>query len=299
MLTTAPRLYIRRPSPTTAEFTVTTCPPLTVPLRLLLLAIHLLRVVLVSASVLALYSRFFFTEGPPTITTTTTTNTANTTVTGHQQLGHATSHHGTNNGNGNGSGDGNEAGPLALLLGGDLVACAAAVLTAARQSRAGALLAEATAPLADWALAAACAGTACAAACRFRLHKTESVLVLRGLGIQTCASGGGGGGGFGGGFGGFLSRWWWGGWGTQTRFIPTEKIRDVLINEAFRGFEVRYYLCVVVEDEEDVVVLFPGTLPRRKIVEAVWRGIRGCLMEGEGEEEGGGGGGGGGGEEKG
>lgn len=79
-------------------------------------------------------------------------------------------------------------------------------------------------------------------------------------------------------------RWFGGGWGIQTRFIPTEKIRDVLINEAFRGFEVRYYLCVVVEDEEDVVVLFPGTLPRRKIVEAVWRGIRGCLMDEEGDE---------------
>jgi phosphatidylinositol glycan class H protein len=74
--------------------------------------------------------------------------------------------------------------------------------------------------------------------------------------------------------------WGWG-WGTQTRFIPTEKIRDVLINEAFRGFEVRYYLIVVVEGEEDVVVLFPGLLPRRKIVEAVWRGVRGCLFEGD------------------
>jgi phosphatidylinositol glycan class H protein len=74
------------------------------------------------------------------------------------------------------------------------------------------------------------------------------------------------------------------GWGGGTRFIPTEKIRDVLINEAFRGWEVRYYLVVVVEGEEDVVVLFPGLLPRRKIVEAVWRGMRGCLFEEDGEE---------------
>lgn len=68
----------------------------------------------------------------------------------------------------------------------------------------------------------------------------------------------------------------------RTRFIPTEKIRDVLINEAFRGFEVRYYLVVVVEGEDDVVVVFPKLLPRKKIVEAVWRGVRGCLFEGEG-----------------
>ena len=75
---------------------------------------------------------------------------------------------------------------------------------------------------------------------------------------------------------------------SATRFIPTEKIRDILVNEAFRGFEVRYYLIVVVEDEEDVVVVFPGLLPRRRIVEQVWRGARECLYEpgkGSGIEE--------------
>lgn len=53
----------------------------------------------------------------------------------------------------------------------------------------------------------------------------------------------------------------------------------MLINEAFRGFGVRYYLVVVVDGEEDVVVVFPGLLPRRAIVERVWRGVRGCLWE--------------------
>lgn len=67
--------------------------------------------------------------------------------------------------------------------------------------------------------------------------------------------------------------------GAATRFIPTEKIRDILINEAFRGFEVRYYLIVVVEGEQDLVVVFPGLLPRRRIVETVWRGARECLYE--------------------
>lgn len=55
----------------------------------------------------------------------------------------------------------------------------------------------------------------------------------------------------------------------------------MLINEAFRGFEVRYYLIVIVEGEEDVVVVFPKLLPGRKIVEEVWRGVRGCLYEGD------------------
>lgn len=116
-----------------------------------------------------------------------------------------------------------------------------------------------------------------------RIHTTESLLVLRGLGIQTSSTGGnylhwpfgGGSSGSGdsGGGGGLA------GGGGKTRFIPTEKIRDVLINEAFRGFGVRYYLVVVVDGEEDVVVVFPGLLPRRAIVERVWRGVRGCLWE--------------------
>lgn len=65
--------------------------------------------------------------------------------------------------------------------------------------------------------------------------------------------------------------------GASTQFIPTQKIQDLLINEAFRGFEVRYYLVVIVEGEKEVVVVFPKTLPRRRVVEEVWRGGRQCL----------------------
>jgi phosphatidylinositol glycan class H protein len=77
-----------------------------------------------------------------------------------------------------------------------------------------------------------------------------------------------------------------GGDGANTRFIPTEKIRDILVNEAFCGFGVRYYLVVVVEGEDDVVVVFPGLLPRRHIVETVWRGTRECLWEDGGRSKG-------------
>jgi len=34
-------------------------------------------------------------------------------------------------------------------------------------------------------------------------------------------------------------------------------IQDILIHEAFKGFEVRFYLAIVVEGEEDLVVVFP------------------------------------------
>ncbi|KAI0202658.1 GPI-GlcNAc transferase complex, PIG-H component-domain-containing protein [Astrocystis sublimbata] len=95
-----------------------------------------------------------------------------------------------------------------------------------------------------------------------RLHVEESLLVLRGLGIQTSSS---------------KDSFLFG--KNTTRFIPTEKILDVVINEAFRGFEVRYYLVVLVEGERDVVVVFPRLLPRAEVVEKVWRGVRECLYE--------------------
>lgn len=96
-----------------------------------------------------------------------------------------------------------------------------------------------------------------------RIHTSESLLVLRGLGIQTSTS----------------STTYLG--TASTRFIPTEKIQDILVNEAFRRFEVRYYLIVVVQGEDEVVVVFPKLLPSRDIVERVWRGARRCLYEPE------------------
>jgi len=64
------------------------------------------------------------------------------------------------------------------------------------------------------------------------------------------------------------------GGGRKTRFIPTQKVRDVFIHEGFWGMEVRFYLAVVVEGEGEVVVVFPKLLPNRKILETVWRGAR-------------------------
>lgn len=44
-------------------------------------------------------------------------------------------------------------------------------------------------------------------------------------------------------------------------------------------------MAVVVEGEEDVVVVFPGLLPKRAILEEVWRGARKCLWEGKEEKQ--------------
>ncbi|CAI6342441.1 unnamed protein product [Periconia digitata] len=72
-----------------------------------------------------------------------------------------------------------------------------------------------------------------------------------------------------------------------TRFIPTTSIQDLFIHEAFKGFEVKFYLAVVVRGEKDVVVVFPRLMPRRGILEVVWRGGRECLWGvGRGGEDG-------------
>lgn len=98
-------------------------------------------------------------------------------------------------------------------------------------------------------------------------HVEESLTVLRGLGIQTSTTSST-----------YLQA-------PTTRFIPTTSIQDIFIYEAFKGFEVRFYLAVVVEGEEDVVVVFPGLLPKRAILEEVWRGARKCLWEGKEEKQ--------------
>ena len=72
-----------------------------------------------------------------------------------------------------------------------------------------------------------------------RGYTEESLLVIRGLGVQTSTSSPT-----------YLST-------SATRFIPTSMIQDIFIHEAFKGFEVKFYLACVVEDEEDVVVVFP------------------------------------------
>lgn len=71
----------------------------------------------------------------------------------------------------------------------------------------------------------------------------ESLLVIRGFGIQTSTSSST-----------YLST-------AATRFIPTTQIQDIVIHEAFKGFEVRFYLAVIVEGEPGVLVVFPVSPP--------------------------------------
>ncbi|KAK7892347.1 hypothetical protein LTR67_007443 [Exophiala xenobiotica] len=98
--------------------------------------------------------------------------------------------------------------------------------------------------------------------CLKRDYVEESLLVLQGLGIQTSTSSGY-----------FFTA-------PTTTFIPTAQIQDIVIHEAFKGLGVRFYLAVIVEGGTEVVVVFPTLLPRREILEEVWRGARKCLYSG-------------------
>lgn len=87
------------------------------------------------------------------------------------------------------------------------------------------------------------------------------MLLIRGLGVQLSTSSSS-----------YLST-------PSTRFIPTAQIQDIFIHEAFRGFEVRFYLAIIVEGEKEAVVVFPKLLPRLEILEEVWRGAKKVLYQ--------------------
>lgn len=225
VIATAPRLRLRRPSPTVCQFTVTTKPAATLPLVLARGLLLLLRLLLLLGSVAGLYARWSVCPlaapapaAPPPR-------------------------------------------PAALLSVPGLVFG----LDAVRRSGPGRRLvaAAATVPLPVFLPAV----LALVYLLTLRLYSEESLLVLRGLGIQTSESPAS-----------YLA-------GPATRFVPTEKIQDIFVNEAFCGFQVRYYLVIVVEGEDRLLVVFPGLLPRRDIVETVWRGMRDCLYEGRPEDK--------------
>lgn len=274
MLTTAPHLHVRRPSPTTAEFTVTTCPPPTLSRRILLGLVFIVRVLLGLSVLLVLYSTwtlspYYHQHHSPQHSTSVATATPSATSTTPLLHDHNHDHNHititTTAATAPAVADPRDTTPAnpapTTLYTTEWLPYLARAAHLSAAGRAAHRLAEGLPPYAAVALCAAVAY-----ATTLRVHTTESLLVLRGLGVQTSSVGGS-----------YLA-----GWRAGTRFIPTEKIRDVLINEAFRGLAVRYYLVVVVEGEEDVVVVFPRLLPGRRVVEAVWRGVRGCLWEPDG-----------------
>lgn len=82
----------------------------------------------------------------------------------------------------------------------------------------------------------------------------ESLLVLQGLGIQTSTS----------------SPYYF--LSATTTFIPTTQIQDIVIHEAFKGLEVRFYLAVIVQGATEVVVVFPV-----RAINDMYQSLSSCL----------------------
>ncbi|KAI1656607.1 GPI-GlcNAc transferase complex, PIG-H component-domain-containing protein [Daldinia decipiens] len=254
MLTTAPYLRIRRPSPTTTEFIVSTLPPQTLPLRLALGAVYFVRLLLALAVVLMMYaaqsSYYSTTPLQPLLLPSMKASVANI------QSNSTTTTTGAPAANS----------PIDVLVTTPIFSLAFVqqTLNVLLSSRLGSLLSKLAHSVPPWILIPCCVGTLYLLS--LRIGAEERLLVLRGLGVQTSSSGAT-----------VFSA-------LRTRFIPTDKIQDILINEAFRGFEVRHYLIVIVEGEEHIVVVFPQLLPRPRILEKVWKGARECLYGRDGED---------------
>ncbi|KAJ8103996.1 phosphatidylinositol N-acetylglucosaminyltransferase [Lipomyces tetrasporus] len=88
-----------------------------------------------------------------------------------------------------------------------------------------------------------------------REYTEESMLVMHDFGIQVSSTGTT-----------RLSR--------TSQFIPLELIQDVVLHEGFTGFSVIYFLAVVVKGRSRLLVVFPNLLPKREILEEIWRDIR-------------------------
>ncbi|KAJ1342102.1 hypothetical protein BSLG_003325 [Batrachochytrium salamandrivorans] len=72
---------------------------------------------------------------------------------------------------------------------------------------------------------------------KMTLVTSESVLVFRDMGIQ-------------------LHTRCWGGFVSTTRFIPVSKILTVIINEGITLFQVKFYLAILVDGEDEMTVAF-------------------------------------------
>lgn len=87
----------------------------------------------------------------------------------------------------------------------------------------------------------------------------DSILVMRDLGVQLHSTG----------------RFYF--FGGSTLFLSKGEILDILIQEAFVGFEVKFFLIIMAAHDRKFHIVFPNLSPRRAVVERVWRHSRKCL----------------------
>lgn len=65
---------------------------------------------------------------------------------------------------------------------------------------------------------------------------------------------------------------------SSTRFISKSDVHDILINEAFIGYQICFVLIVLEANSDQFQVVFQHLRPRRDVVEMVWRLSRECFF---------------------
>ncbi|CAG8634002.1 17821_t:CDS:2 [Funneliformis caledonium] len=63
-----------------------------------------------------------------------------------------------------------------------------------------------------------------------------------------------------------------------SRFIDKSKISDVIINEGINMLQVKFYMAIIVEGQDRMVVVFEHLLPKLNILLKVYRGTRSVIF---------------------
>ncbi|CAG8614134.1 12986_t:CDS:2 [Gigaspora rosea] len=98
---------------------------------------------------------------------------------------------------------------------------------------------------------------------KFNIVKQESILSIRDIGIQVETV--------------YING------RTVSRFIERSKISDIIINEGITMLQVKFYMAIIVEGQDKMVVVFQHLLPKYSILIQVYRGTRSIIFN-ESEE---------------
>lgn len=90
-----------------------------------------------------------------------------------------------------------------------------------------------------------------------RTYKSESVLILDGLGVQTSQHG--------------FVRWIT----DHSTFYAKNIIRACVINEIFEGFNISYVIQIIRENSDELSMLFPTVRPKLALLHEIWQQLQG------------------------
>lgn len=66
-------------------------------------------------------------------------------------------------------------------------------------------------------------------------------------------------------------------WQNRVRFIPEHDVVDIVINEVFVGFTIKYVLVIIVDGQSKLDVVFADSQPRLQVLQPIWQESRQCL----------------------